>query len=213
VANLGSPVLRFRSGVMQGPRFAEKVIPVEVPLIAVSIDGSVTIIEELHPTITASLRWLEEKLTFPGSPLLVPGIPPPKPPAFYFTCLCLWINGRSPFEPECELYERGSSLVLCGQSNLRYGKGSYDGHAARRPAITEREGWRGCCNRSSHKGPNSLGKHVSWNFPLKRERTVSRDETQLRALTFSFTKHFLNATTSRVAVLRSSFRWYGIAGI
>jgi hypothetical protein len=76
VANLGSPVMRFRSGVMQGPRFADKVMPVEVPLIAVSIDGSVTIIEELHPTLTASLRWLEEKLTFPGSPLLVPGISP-----------------------------------------------------------------------------------------------------------------------------------------
>jgi hypothetical protein len=79
VANLGSPVMRFRSGVMQGPRFADKVMPVEVPLIAVSIDGSVTIIEELHPTLEASLRWLQEKLTFPGSPLLVPGISQPTP--------------------------------------------------------------------------------------------------------------------------------------
>lgn len=85
VANLGSPVLRFRSGVMQGPRFADKVMPVEVPLIAVSIDGSVTIIEELHPTLAASLRWLEKKLTFPGSPLLVPGTPRP----LFYSSLCV----------------------------------------------------------------------------------------------------------------------------
>ena len=99
---------------MQGPRFAEKVNPVEVPLIAVSIDGSVTIIEELHPTLAASVRWLEEKLMYPGSPLLVPGNLPPTnltPPTFS-SLLCLRVNVRPPFKPECELYKRGSSVVL-----------------------------------------------------------------------------------------------------
>jgi len=76
LANLGSPVLRFRKGVIQGPRFGERIMPPEVPLIGISIDGSVTVIEDLHPRLAASLGWLEEKLSRPGSPLFVPGSHP-----------------------------------------------------------------------------------------------------------------------------------------
>ena len=51
-------------------------MPPEVPLIGISIDGSVTVIEDLHPRLAASLGWLEEKLSRPGSPLFVPGSHP-----------------------------------------------------------------------------------------------------------------------------------------
>jgi len=75
-------------------------VPPEVLLIGISIDGSVTVIEDLHPRLGASLRWLEDNLSRPGSPLFVPGTPP-----IYRFHSC-WIVGfvligRTLFESEC----------------------------------------------------------------------------------------------------------------